>query len=103
MTPVLLAPLCKSVAHAGDHGGIGAVLGERRVCDLGQRAEGVGEQEAVPARQFRGLAQRELPDLEKKPPKPKFIPPEKKTGVPTASKKKPEPAPKPASKKRAKA
>ena len=30
-----------------------------------------------------------LPDLEKKAPKPKFIAPEKKTGVPTASKKKP--------------
>jgi excinuclease ABC subunit A len=34
----------------------------------------------------------ELPDYEKKPPKPKFIKPEKKTGVPTASKQKPEPA-----------
>ncbi len=33
----------------------------------------------------------ELPDLEKKAPKPKFIAPEKKTGVPTASKVKPEP------------
>ena len=32
----------------------------------------------------------ELPDLEKKPPKPKFVKPEKKTGVPTASKVKPE-------------
>jgi excinuclease ABC subunit A len=32
-----------------------------------------------------------LPDLEKKAPKPKFIAPEKKTGVPTASKQKPEP------------
>ena len=32
----------------------------------------------------------ELPDFEKKPPKPKFVAPEKKTGVPTASKKKPE-------------
>jgi excinuclease ABC subunit A len=32
----------------------------------------------------------ELPDLEKKAPKPKFIAPEKKTGVPTASKVKPE-------------
>jgi excinuclease ABC subunit A len=32
-----------------------------------------------------------LPDLEKKAPKPKFIKPEKKTGVPTASKQKPEP------------
>src|SRR6202044_511541 len=32
-----------------------------------------------------------LPDLEKKAPKPKFIAPEKKTGVPTASKVKPEP------------
>ena len=31
-----------------------------------------------------------LPDLEKKAPKPKFVAPEKKTGVPTASKKKPE-------------
>jgi len=31
-----------------------------------------------------------LPDLEKKAPKPKFIAPEKKTGVPTASKLKPE-------------
>ncbi len=30
-----------------------------------------------------------LPDLTKKPPKPKFIAPEKKTGVPTASKSKP--------------
>jgi excinuclease ABC subunit A len=36
----------------------------------------------------------ELPDLEKKTPKPKFIAPEKKTGVPTASKVKPESAPK---------
>jgi excinuclease ABC subunit A len=36
----------------------------------------------------------ELPDLEKKAPKPKFIAPEKKTGVPTASKVKPESAPK---------
>jgi excinuclease ABC subunit A len=33
----------------------------------------------------------ELPDLEKKAPKPKFVKPEKKTGVPTASKSKPEP------------
>ena len=33
----------------------------------------------------------ELPDLEKKAPKAKFIKPEKKTGVPTASKEKPEP------------
>ncbi len=32
-----------------------------------------------------------LPDLEKKAPRPKFIAPEKKTGVPTASKVKPEP------------
>ena len=41
-----------------------------------------------------------LPDLEKKAPKPKFIAPEKKTGVPTASKKKPEPtAPRAAAKK----
>ena len=36
----------------------------------------------------------DLPDLEKKAPKPKFIAPEKKTGVPTASKLKPESAPK---------
>jgi excinuclease ABC subunit A len=35
----------------------------------------------------------ELPDLEKKTPRPKFIAPEKKTGVPTASKLKPEPGP----------
>jgi excinuclease ABC subunit A len=35
----------------------------------------------------------ELPDLEKKAPKPKFIAPEKKTGVPTASKLKPGSAP----------
>jgi excinuclease ABC subunit A len=35
-----------------------------------------------------------LPDLEKKTPRPKFIAPEKKTGVPTASKVKPEPTPK---------
>ncbi|MGA8940973.1 MAG: excinuclease ABC subunit UvrA [Acidobacteriaceae bacterium] len=34
-----------------------------------------------------------LPDLEKKAPKPKFIAPEKKTGVPTASRHKPESAP----------
>src|SRR3984885_1011294 len=33
----------------------------------------------------------DLPDFEKKPPKPKFIKPEKKTGLPTASKNKPEP------------
>ena len=33
----------------------------------------------------------EMPDLEKKAPKPKFVKPEKKTGVPTASKSKPEP------------
>jgi len=32
----------------------------------------------------------ELPDYEKKPPKPKFIKPEKKMGVPTASKLKPQ-------------
>ncbi|WP_263370737.1 excinuclease ABC subunit UvrA [Granulicella cerasi] len=45
----------------------------------------------------------ELPDLEKKAPKPKFIAPERKTGVPTASKKKPEEgATKPAAKKSAK-
>jgi len=44
-----------------------------------------------------------LPDLEKKAPKPKFVAPEKKTGVPTASKKKPEPTErKPATKKAAK-
>jgi len=43
----------------------------------------------------------ELPDLEKKAPKPKFIKPEKKTGVPTASKVKPDSAkPKKAAKKR---
>jgi excinuclease ABC subunit A len=36
----------------------------------------------------------ELPDLEKKAPKPKFIAPEKKTGVPTASKVKPKSVPK---------
>jgi excinuclease ABC subunit A len=35
----------------------------------------------------------ELPDLEKKAPKPKFIKPEKKTGVPMASKEKPESRP----------
>ena len=35
----------------------------------------------------------ELPDLEKKPPKAKFVKPEKKTGVPTASKAKPESKP----------
>jgi excinuclease ABC subunit A len=35
----------------------------------------------------------DLPDLEKKAPRPKFIAPEKKTGVPTASKVKPEPTP----------
>jgi len=35
----------------------------------------------------------ELPDLEKKLPKAKFVKPEKKTGVPTASKAKPEPKP----------
>jgi excinuclease ABC subunit A len=35
----------------------------------------------------------ELPDLEKKPPKAKFVKPEKKTGVPTASKAKPESRP----------
>jgi excinuclease ABC subunit A len=35
----------------------------------------------------------ELPDLEKKAPKPKFVAPEKKTGVPTASKLKPESTP----------
>jgi hypothetical protein len=32
----------------------------------------------------------DLPDLEKKAPKPKFIKPEKKLGVPTASKVKPQ-------------
>jgi excinuclease ABC subunit A len=42
----------------------------------------------------------DLPDLEKKLPKPKFVKPEKKTGVPKASKDKPEPtAKKTASKK----
>ncbi|MDE1162510.1 MAG: excinuclease ABC subunit UvrA [Acidobacteriaceae bacterium] len=40
----------------------------------------------------------ELPDYVKKPPKPKFIAPERKTGVPTASKKKPEEGSKPAKK-----
>ncbi len=35
----------------------------------------------------------ELPDLERKAPRPKFIAPEKKTGVPTASRLKPEPTP----------
>jgi excinuclease ABC subunit A len=45
----------------------------------------------------------ELPDLEKKAPKPKFIKPEKKMGVPTASKLKPESdRPKPAKKAAAK-
>ena len=45
----------------------------------------------------------ELPDFQKKPPKPKFIKPEKKMGVPTASKIKPEPtAKKSATKKAAK-
>jgi len=43
----------------------------------------------------------DLPDLEKKAPKPKFIKPEKKTGVPTASKEKPEPAPKKSASKKA--
>ncbi len=42
-----------------------------------------------------------LPDLEKKAPKPKFIAPEKKTGVPTASKLKPESAPRKPTKKKA--
>jgi excinuclease ABC subunit A len=32
----------------------------------------------------------DLPDLAKKPPKQKFVKPEKKTGVPTASKVKPQ-------------
>ena len=41
----------------------------------------------------------DLPDLEKKPPKPKFVAPEKKTGVPTASKNKPEGRPVKAAKK----
>jgi excinuclease ABC subunit A len=44
----------------------------------------------------------ELPDLEKKAPKPKFIKPEKKTGVPTASKQKPEPTAKKTARKTAK-
>jgi excinuclease ABC subunit A len=43
----------------------------------------------------------ELPDLEKKAPKPKFIAPEKKTGVPTPSKVKPESAPKKSAAKKA--
>jgi excinuclease ABC subunit A len=43
----------------------------------------------------------ELPDLEKKAPRPKFIAPEKKTGVPTASKVKPESAPKKSATKKA--
>jgi excinuclease ABC subunit A len=42
----------------------------------------------------------ELPDLEKKAPKPKFIKPEKKMGVPTASKIKPEPTAKKAAAKK---
>jgi excinuclease ABC subunit A len=42
-----------------------------------------------------------LPDLEKKAPKPKFVAPEKKTGVPTASKQKPEPTARKSSAKRA--
>jgi excinuclease ABC subunit A len=48
----------------------------------------------------------ELPDLQKKAPKPKFIAPERKTGLPTASKIKPEsdrPKAKKATKKAAKA
>jgi excinuclease ABC subunit A len=43
----------------------------------------------------------ELPDLEKKAPKPKFIAPEKKTGVPTASKIKPESTPRKSAAKKA--
>ena len=43
----------------------------------------------------------DLPDLAKKQPKPKFIAPEKKTGVPTASKKKPAEKPKATPKKAA--
>jgi excinuclease ABC subunit A len=43
----------------------------------------------------------DLPDLEKKAPKPKFIAPEKKTGVPTASKVKPESAPRKSAAKKA--
>jgi excinuclease ABC subunit A len=42
-----------------------------------------------------------LPDLEKKAPKPKFVAPEKKTGVPTASKQKPEPTARKSSAKKA--
>jgi excinuclease ABC subunit A len=45
----------------------------------------------------------DLPDLEKKAPKPKFIAPEKKTGVPTASKVKPESSPKKSASKKASA
>ncbi len=41
----------------------------------------------------------ELPDFQKKPPKPKFIKPEKKMGVPTASKIKPDPTAKKTAKK----
>ncbi len=44
--------------------------------------EGMGTSEHLPPV--------ELPDLEKKPPKPKFIKPEKKTGVPVANKQRPE-------------
>jgi hypothetical protein len=44
-----LPPLGEPVAHVGDHGGIDAVLGERGVGDLGQRSEGVGEQQPVEA------------------------------------------------------
>ncbi len=43
----------------------------------------------------------ELPDLEKKVPKPKFIKPEKKMGVPTASKHRPEAAPRKSAAKKA--
>jgi excinuclease ABC subunit A len=45
----------------------------------------------------------ELPDLAKRPPKAKFVAPEKKTGVPTASSKKPEPPAKKATAKAKKA
>ena len=52
---------------------------------LARYYEGAGTFEAS-----KNLPPVELPDYEKKPPKPKFIKPEKKTGVPTASKVKPE-------------
>ncbi|MEO6922357.1 MAG: excinuclease ABC subunit A, partial [Bryocella sp.] len=55
----------------------------------------------IPAAQ-RILPPIELPDLEKKVPRPKFIKPEKKTGVPTASKNKPTGSARPAKKATAK-